>query len=273
VISRRGPSLVVELLLLLPFAALGMAALLPAGYVLSRLTELPWWLPSLFLPLCSPLALTRPVELLLARVTKGHRRPQPEELLVIESAIRRVEAQCSKVPKKWVIVVEASPTLNAFTSGRHTIGVTTVALKLPRMHFDAVIAHELAHQYNNDTWATALRAWLLEPLRWVVRISQLGGWLFAGLSVLTGAAILPALVLALIVWLGSLPVIVLAPLMGWVQRRNELAADAFAVDLGYAAELTALLLVADQPEPVTLWGRMITTHPDKELRLQALRQG
>lgn len=270
--SRRGPSLVVELILLAPFGALGMAALLPAGYVISLLTELPWYFLSIALPLCSPLALTRTVETFFARATRSHRRASPEELIIIESAIKRIENKCAKPEKKWVIVVETANNLNAFTSGRHTIGVTTTALKLPNDHFDAVIAHELAHQFNRDTWSTALRAWLVVPLRWLVRLSQLGGWLLVGLSVLTGAAIIPALILALIVWLGSLPLIILAPLVGWVQRRNELAADALAADLGYADELSALMLVMGENEKLSFWGRLIATHPNNEVRLRALRQ-
>lgn len=268
--SRRGVPIGAELVLLLPFLALGMAALVPAGFMLAKLTELPWWLPALALPLTSPLALTRPVELLLARFGKGHRRPDTKERQVIESSIARVERKCARTPKSWVVVVEASQALNAFTSGRHTIGITTTALGLPSDHLDAVVAHELAHQYNGDTWATAIRAWVTSPLRWLVRISQFAGWVFAGLSVVSGAAVIPALLFASVVWFASVPVICLTPLLAWVQRRNELAADAHAARNGYGAELAALLLVVDQPKAASRWQRWCSTHPDTDLRLQAL---
>ncbi len=202
-------------------------------------------------------------------LSRKGRRPDAHERARIIDVIRGLERLAGLEPRRWVIVVEKASSLNAYTSGRHTIGVTTASLRLSDSMFEAVMAHELGHQVNRDTWATSIRSWVVSPLRWISRIAQVGGWFFAAASLVTGAALLPALVLALAVWAASIPVLLLMPLTAWVQRRNELGADAVAARLGYREELAALILVSPDNE-LTGWKRLTSSHPNAESRMQSM---
>ena len=57
----------------------------------------------------------------------------------------------------------------------------------------------------------------------------------------------------------------LAPMAHWLERRNEFAADQFAFELGYGAELTSALLKADHDSET---GRR--RHPTSRARIRRL---
>jgi len=267
--SNSGPPLIAEALLLIPFLLLGSAAVAPAGYIISKFIDVPWYLLSLVLITSSLLSLWYPVEYIAAVLSRKSRKPSKEELVRFKTVIETIERKAGIQPRKWIIVVEKSSSLNAFTSGRHTLGVTTAALALSNKIFEAVIAHELGHQLNRDTWSTAIRAWVMSPLRLIVRVAQAGGFLFAAAAVFSGAALFPAALFALTVWFASIPVLLLMPLTAYVQRRNEIAADAVASALGYRDELASMIMISQKDE-LTGWKRLTASHPEPENRLQAL---
>lgn len=107
------------------------------------------------------------------------------------------------------------------------------------------------------------------PVRWVSGGTR---WLGGRLGMVTGSALgnLLGVVVMALGWVLVLPLVWTRPLDLWMSRRDELAADAIAVQLGYADGLLAAYeLWEDGVEP-SWWQRMRSTHPTEAERRQAV---
>lgn len=267
---REVSPLWADLLFSLPAILLGAGCGAALGLLLDRIGVLPWWSVPAAHILGSPLVLWRPFELFLVALSPGLRRARGQQLSRIDSIVHTVARRCGIPPKRWLYVIERSGGVNASTSGRHVLAVTPAALALPDEILAGVIAHELGHQAGGDTVAKGLRWWALLPLRAIAALTRLAAFAAVGLAVLGSVVVAVAMILTGLVYLLLLPLTLLFPLHAWLERRNELVADAFAARAGYGPALSALLhSLSDQPRSRGL-RRMLDTHPHPADRLTAL---
>jgi len=268
-----GPGITIEIAANIAPLLLGSVVVAGAGYGLSLITPVPWWVPIAVLYLSAPLSLWRPFEALTVRLLPNTRRARGAELATIVAALNRVNARHHFPTRRWILTIEEGMHLNASTSGRHVLTLTRTALELPAPLLDAVVAHELAHQAGGDTMVKAFRWWFLFPVQTLAKILRVTAWgavafSFFGLLQIFFAAVLTAIVYAI-----TLPVLAMLPMYAVVERRNEFAADRYAAEAGFRDELVALLTGFEPAIGMkqSFWGRITSSHPSIEARLQALQ--
>ncbi|HYY79045.1 MAG TPA: M48 family metalloprotease [Actinomycetes bacterium] len=247
------------------------------------------------------LLLVRPLEAGVARLLyRGLRRPGPAELERIVPAFRRVCRRAGADPGRYLLRVQEQPQVNAFALGGHLVAVTRVALELDDGMLEAVLAHELGHHLHLHPLATSLGWWYLLPFavaegawRRIGRATRAMARAFArlrgdgggapggllGLLVALGALVLVGTVLVVVLcvlWLPLLLLVRAARLLGaGLSRAGERAADRHAVQLGYGADLVAVLELfvpgeLASPRPRGL-AALLQSHPSCQARLAAIR--
>jgi Zn-dependent protease with chaperone function len=268
--GARHPAVWADVVVSAPAFLLGLGTMAALGALLERFGVLAWWALPLAHLLASPLVLWRPFERFLVALSPQLRPARGAQLQRVASIVEAVAARCGVEPKRWLYVIEDIAEVNASTSGRHVLAVTPSALTLPDAILAAVIAHELGHQVGGDTAVKGLRWWSLMPVRVLARITRLAAYAALALAVVGTAVLAVGMVLTGVLYLLLLPLSALYPLHAWVERRNELAADAFAARAGYGPALAALLTsLAEQPRSRGL-RRVLDTHPHPADRLRAL---
>ena len=242
------------------------------GVALSYVSSIPWWIPLLLLFLGAPLSLWRPFESVTVRLLPGTRKAKGRELALFVASLHRVNLRHPFPVRRWVLAIEDSPVLNASTSGRHVLTLTRTALSLPDPLLDAVLAHELAHQAGGDTIAKSVRWWFLLPVRILLKALRYGAWGAVAFSVFGVIQVIVAAVFTALLYLVTIPLLLILPLNAAIERKNELAADRYAAEAGFRTELVALLhgFTTAEQAPRSLWARFTATHPSIEDRLQAI---
>jgi Zn-dependent protease with chaperone function len=279
--SRRRPdaSSALSLSLALP----GLVVSLYVTWLVGRalLPDLPWVVPAGWV-LSSALLFVRPIELLVAQLLFGMRRPTPAELYRLDAGWSQVCRHAGTDPRRYVLLVQESAEPNAFAVGGRVVAVTRAALGLPDRHLEAVLAHELGHHLGAHPVVSMLGWWFALPARGAAyllghafRFVRYAGRALAAHGDALGA--LGALLIALILlaglafvslWLILLPLI--SPFLAWASRLSEYRADRTAVRLGYGRELTAILHGWREPRP-GLWARLLASHPPYQDRVAHLR--
>jgi heat shock protein HtpX len=228
----------------------------------------------------------------LALRSMGASEVGPEEYPGLHRTTERL-CQTAELPKPTIAVAESS-TPNAFATGHSqssaTVCVTTGLLEtLDDEELEGVIAHELAHVKNRDvvvmTVASFLStvAFLFVRWGWLLGGSRRGGGNGGG-----GVGVAGAIVISLVVWAVSFV------LIRTLSRYREFAADrggalitgkpaalASALtsidaemsstpteDLREQAEMNAFFVI---PIDKGFIGRLASTHPDTERRVEKLR--
>jgi len=211
-----------------------------------------------------------------------------EEYPDLHSTVERLSRQAD-LPKPTVAVAD-SRVPNAFATGptqsKGVVCVTTGIMDtLDDDELEGVIAHELAHIKNRDmavmTIASLLSTIAFVVVRW--------GWLFGGRRNRGGGGVIVAILVSLVVWIVSYL------LIRALSRYREYAADrggaritgtpsalASALvtidgsmdrvpeeDLREQSEMNAFFII---PIRTGLVGRLFSTHPPTEQRVERLRE-
>jgi len=227
----------------------------------------------------------------LALYSMGAREVDPEEYPELHRKVERL-AQQADLPKPKVAVAD-SRTPNAFATGRSqdsaAVAVTTgIVDLLDDEELEGVLAHELAHIKNRDVMVMTIASFLSTIAFLVVR----WGWLFTGGRDRGGgqqqAPVFVAILLSLVVWLVSFL------LIRALSRYREFAADRGGASItGRPSALaTALMKIDSGMEKVPsedlrgqsemnaffiipirsgFIGRLFSTHPSTEQRIERLR--
>jgi heat shock protein HtpX len=223
----------------------------------------------------------------LALRSMGARTVSEEEHPKLHAQIGRL-AQQADLPKPTVAVAE-SRTPNAFATGRSpssaAVCVTTGLLRtLDDDELEGVLAHELAHVKNRDVAVMTIASFLSTIAFFIVR----WGWLFGGRN-RNQAPLFVAIIVSLLVWVVSFL------LIRALSRYREYSADRGAAMItgNPSALATALLKISgrmdevpqedlrEQAEmnaffiiPITrgFIGRIASTHPPTETRIEKLRE-
>ncbi len=226
----------------------------------------------------------------LALYSMGAREVSEEEYPELHAAIGRLSQQAD-LPKPKVAVAD-SRVPNAFATGRSqkssAVCVTTGILNtLDRDELEGVLAHELAHVKNRDVMVMTIASFLSTLAFIIVR----WGWLFSGGRERGGnqAPVFVAIVVSLLVWILSFV------LIRALSRYREYSADRGAAtitgrpaalasalqkisgrmdkvprdDLREQSEMNAFFII---PIKADFVGRLFSTHPPTEKRIERLRQ-
>ncbi|HEY3006046.1 MAG TPA: M48 family metalloprotease [Kribbellaceae bacterium] len=155
-------------------------------------------------------------------------------------------------------VADAGDELSVPPRTGRVVAVTRAALYvLPDAHLEAVLAHVLGHVLGGRDRVRSVLLWWSLPARAVAvaarrvkpvlrRVPALGclavGAIAAGLAGLLLSALLLGRWGDLVAWLVVIVVTAAAgPMLGWLDRRDDLRADRAAADLGYGPRLLETL--------------------------------
>jgi heat shock protein HtpX len=222
----------------------------------------------------------------LALYSMGAKEVDESEYPELHAMVTRLSQQAD-LPKPTVAVAD-SKVPNAFATGRSqdssAVAVTTGLMRrLDEEELEGVLAHELAHIKNRDVMVMTIASFLSTIAFLVVRF----GWLFGGGRNRNGGVIV-AIVASLVVWIISFL------LIRALSRYREFAADrgGAAITGNPSALASALLTIdgsmdqvpkedlRDQSEMNAFFiipirsgfvGRVFSTHPSTEKRVEALR--
>ncbi|HTJ72419.1 MAG TPA: M48 family metalloprotease [Actinospica sp.] len=254
--GERGPrpdkTALLSLGMVLLFSPLAALCLLPL-LVLLELTGVPLWLGYGVWALSACLYGLRPVQLALAKLLWPVRHPVPAEQQRLDLVWSQVLRRAAVSERRFRIWVVDLADVNAHCVGRDLICVTTGALaELGDRELAGVLAHELGHHLRMHTAAAAFLVWVLLPLQGValigtgiaVPLAALGRWL-SGFEFPPAAkrrALLALSRLETAVRTGfAAPGMLAFAVKNAASRRAEYQVDAYAVDLGFGAELLSAL--------------------------------
>ncbi|APW96946.1 zinc metalloprotease HtpX [Halobiforma lacisalsi AJ5] len=221
----------------------------------------------------------------------GARKVSADEYPQLHASIERLSQQAD-LPKPKVAVID-SDVPNAFATGRNqknaAVAVTTGLLRsLDQEEVDGVLAHELAHVKNRDMMVMTIASFLSTIAFMIVRWGAFfGGGHGRGRQ--GGGGVVVAILVSLIVWIISYL------LIRALSRYREYAADrgAAAITGNPTALASALLKISGEMDKVPkddlreeaemnaffiipiksgVVGRLFSTHPPTERRVEQLRE-
>jgi len=224
----------------------------------------------------------------LALRSMGAKEVTAEEYPQLHTSVERLSQQAD-LPKPKVAVMDSNVP-NAFATGRNqknaAVAVTTGLMQtLNQEELDGVIAHELAHVKNRDMMVMTIASFLSTIAFMIVR----WGALFGGGRSRNQGGIVVAILVSLLVWIISYL------LIRALSRYREYAADrgAAAITGNPGALASALMKISGRMDQVPkndmreeaemnaffiipiksgVVGRLFSTHPPTEKRIDQLRQ-
>jgi len=254
-----------------------------------------WAAPALVLWLSgSALVCTRHGERLAVRAAYRFRRPNAREQQLLEPVWRSALGRCAVAGDRVDWYVQPGRRPNACAAGRRSVAVTEGALRdflagrVSERQMQALLAHELGHHATHASRYGLATGWLAAPGRLAFRLvlgiaGTLGGGgrrlgmavpvLFAvGGTITMIQAIQQRQWLAAAMLLGVAAALIVTPLIdGAVSRASEHAADRYAADAGFGAELAAALRLLGSPMPARRSLRLLLDrHPSVDSRLRRL---
>jgi len=197
------------------------------------------------------LVLWRPFEDLLAKVVFRLRRPTLAEEARLRPVWQSVAERAGVSSRPFALWIEESDEISTAPTAGHTIAITRWSLyTLPPNHLEAVLAHEMAHHLGGRSWFTMLGFWYSLPARAVlggvrllgklVRAIPALGCMLAGFVIIAYLGVFVSMIMfdeSLLPSFFYLLFLLLVPLMAWLGRWSERAADRTAAEMGYGQRL------------------------------------
>jgi heat shock protein HtpX len=218
----------------------------------------------------------------------GAKTVSADEYPQLHASVERLSQQAD-LPKPKVAVIDTNVP-NAFATGRNqrnaAVAVTTGLMRtLNQDELDGVIAHELAHVKNRDMMVMTIASFLSTIAFMIVR----WGAFFGGGRSKNQGGVVVAILVSLVVWIISYL------LIRALSRYREFSADrgAAAITGKPSALASALMKISGEVEKIPdrdlreeaemnaffiiplksgIVGRLFSTHPPTERRIEQLRQ-
>lgn len=191
-----------------------------------------WWFPTVWFGL-GALLFVRPIQVAVLSPLFGARRPEPDELAVVEPIWDDLARTIGVPRNRYVLRILPSDDLNAFACGGHLVVVTSFAVSdLPDDELAGVLAHELSHHLGFHTVALTIGHWLSLP---IVVLARIGFFLQNVARAATDSFASNSMVLT------TIGHVVAAPLtaISWVFLASLYASDALANLFGHGTEFEA----------------------------------
>lgn len=189
------------------------------------------------------------------------------------------------IPANVKLYVNDSEEPNAFATGRKTVCITKGLINMPSDQIKATFGHEFGHLAHKDTdliLIVTVGNMIITTIVTIIRV------IFAILYVIFNIFCFifrkDGLLVDILGWLTYLfvTVIINGFMYIWTKigvllvmktsRSEELEADKFSFELGYGQELCRLLEVIVDPKEKNFFASLESSHPDKEQRMEHLRQ-
>ena len=189
------------------------------------------------------------------------------------------------IPENVKLYVNDSEEPNAFATGRKTVCITKGLINMPSDQIKATFGHEFGHLAHKDTdliLIVTVGNMIITTIVTIIRV------IFAILYVIFNIFCFifrkDGLLVDILGWLTYLfvTVIINGFMYIWTKigvllvmktsRSEELEADKFSFELGYGQELCRLLEVIGDPKEKNFFASLESSHPDKEQRMEHLRQ-
>lgn len=218
-----------------------------------------------------------PVGEAITRFQMGAKKETDERALkLFQEVYERAGEHSSRLSRHVKLYRIQRNEINAFALGHRTVIVLDGLMSCSDAQIRAVLAHEFGHIANGDSDITLgirvansiLTVFLFIYTLIVNLIAVVVGILSESVGDIVRIVLLWVVNFVYSLWVG------LGYLMDNASsRKQEYAADAFAVSCGYGAELHAFLSALDpSPQKMSLLSLMSSTHPDTVRRLQRIEK-
>ena len=216
------------------------------------------------------LTVSRTGEKILVLLTPGVKLVKGEQKKLLDDISLLITNKAGVRKRRWLFALEESKYLNASTSGLHLIVLTPSALNLPTNELRAVLSHEIAHQIHKDTISLHANWWFTLPTNILLRTKNPTPILLLATLLYILSKNSPSFSSILLLATLTLTLLIVFTLLKLaIDRRNELAADYFAYQLGYGDDLIKILsrFTANPKTPA-----LFLSHPRIDKRIKRLSQ-
>ena len=208
---------------------------------------------------------------------------------IFDEVYQKARAHDPSIPDDVKLYMNDSRDVNAFATGRKTVCMTRGMLNEDPRLIKAALGHEMGHLAHHDTDLILLitvsnffASFLFLLIRIAAKAVSGFGLVFALLSGHQGddSGFFAGLFIKLGGWIADLLTVVVMNLWSKIgillvmksSRDKEYEADKFSFELGYGVPLCHLLNSFPANEEVGLFRNLMNSHPDKEDRINHLRQ-
>lgn len=189
------------------------------------------------------------------------------------------------IPENVKLYVNDSEEPNEFATGRKTVCITKGLINMPSDQIKVTFGHEFGHLAHKDTdliLIVTVGNMIITAIITVIRV--IFAILYAIFNIFCFVSKKNRLFEYIVGWLAYLfvTVIINGFMYIWTKvgvllvmktsRSEELEADKFSFELGYGQELCRLLEVIGDPKGKNFFASLESSHPDKEQRMEHLRQ-
>ncbi|MGN0546061.1 MAG: M48 family metalloprotease [Acutalibacteraceae bacterium] len=196
---------------------------------------------------------------------------------IFNRVYEKAKTRCPAISDKVSFFISRDECPNAFATGRRTVCVTQGLLDLSDDEIEGVLAHEFGHLAHKDTdvilaveVGNMIVVGTLTVINVITNFSlRIADMFSKGDSAKTMYKIINVLFYAVAFLWTKLGVLFCMH----SSRKNEFAADNFAVDLGYHKELADALTELDDGEfakPKGLWAALHDSHPETTDRIVSM---
>lgn len=209
--------------------------------------------------------------------------PTARERVLLEEAWLPIADRNSIEPRRFVLAVVDTDSLNAFACGGHLVIVSSHAIEhLDSARLSGVLAHELSHHLGFHTVSLTIAQWMILPITILSRVgmrlrefAETATVAFAQrIPVLHALGLFIAAFLHVASWLLMLNVSLATALGNAASRVTEFHADRRAAMLGFGNELLTAMREWEETSPRThkpnVWERAFASHPPMRVRINKL---
>lgn len=197
---------------------------------------------------------------------------------IFDRVCEKAKTRCPAISDSVKLFISRDDSPNAFATGRRTVCVTQGLLELSDEEIEGVLAHEFGHLAHKDTdtiLAVAVGNMIVVGILTIFNAFANFSMILINCFSKSDAKWIYSLVNALFFAISYVWTKIGVLLCMHSSRKNEFAADNFAVELGYCNELTNALKELDGgnfAKPKGLWAALHDSHPATADRIVSMKE-